>query len=200
MNKYVFHIIYVCTFVTYIAAIITLYHLSIWGLKIFAIVQSITYQRKYFPKPIYNKANLRDLIAATGLVISYWIKIVDFSACVTLKFDGWPHKSIAHVFYTISNFVNHFKSIGEFKLELQSINAQFGSILVIFFPAWPWNLMILWKTIGHLFYTTSSFVRHFKSIGEVKLELQSRNTQFGSKLVIFCSAWPWNLIDDLEKQ
>ena len=35
-----------------------------------------------------NKANLRDLIAVTGLVISNWIQIVDFSACVTLKFDG----------------------------------------------------------------------------------------------------------------
>ena len=37
----------------------------------------------------------------------------------------------------------------------------------------------------HLFYTTSSFVHHFKSIGELKLKLQSRNAQFGSKLAIF---------------
>ena len=88
-----------------------------------------------------NKANLRDLIAATGLVISNWIQIVNFSACVTLKFDGWPKKTIGHVFYTMSSFVNHFKSIAEFKLELQSGNAQFGSILAIFFPVWPWNLM-----------------------------------------------------------
>ena len=34
---------------------------------------------------IYNKANLRDLIAATGLVISNWIQIVDFSARVTVN-------------------------------------------------------------------------------------------------------------------
>ena len=40
-----------------------------------------------------NKANLRDLIAATGLVISNWIQFVDFAACVTLKFDGWPKKN-----------------------------------------------------------------------------------------------------------
>ena len=70
-----------------------------------------------------NKANLRDLIAATALVISNWIQIVDFSACVTLKFDGWPQKPIGHVSYTMSSFVNHFKSIGEFKLELQVGNA-----------------------------------------------------------------------------
>ena len=90
---------------------------------------------------LHNKANLRDLIAATGQVISNWIQIVDFSAFVTLKIDGWPKKTIGHVFYTMSSFVNHFESIGEFKLELQSGNSQFGSILPIFFPVWPWNLM-----------------------------------------------------------
>ena len=37
------------------------------------------------------------------------------------------------------------------------------------------------KTIGHLFYATSSFVHHFVAIGEFKLELQSGNAQFGSK-------------------
>ena len=47
------------------------------------------------------------------------------------------------------------------------------------FDEWPH------KTIGHLFNSTSSFVHHFKSIGEIKLELQSGNAQFGSKLVIF---------------
>ena len=57
-----------------------------------------------------------------------------------------------------------------------------------------------WKTIGHLFYATSSFVHHFKAIGEFKLELQSGNTQFGLKLAIFCPVWPWNLTDNLEKQ
>ena len=43
------------------------------------------------------------------------------------------------------------------------------------------------KTIGHLFYTTSSFVHHFKSIGEVKLKWQSQNAQFSSKLANFLS-------------
>ena len=88
-----------------------------------------------------NKANLRDLIAATGLVISNWIQIVKFSARVTLKYNGWPCKTIGHLFYTTSSCVHHFKSIGEFKLDLQSRNAQFGSKLVICYPVWPWNLM-----------------------------------------------------------
>ena len=56
------------------------------------------------------------------------------------------------------------------------------------------------KTTGHLFYGTSSFVHHFKAIGVFKLKLQPGNAQFGSKSAIFCPVWPWNLMDDLEKQ
>ena len=52
--------------------------------------------------------------------------------------------------------------------------------------------------IGHIFYSTSSFVHHFKSIGEFILELQFRNAQFWSKLAIFCPVWPWNLTMTLE--
>ena len=200
-----------------------------------------------------NKANLKDLIAATGLVILlnfdpnhrivspcdleiwcmtsknnrtpllYYIKLcvsfqihrwiqtegnaqfgsksAIFLSLVTLKFNGWHWKIIGHLFYTTSSFVHHFKSIGELKLKLQSGNAEFGSKSAIFlscvtlkFDGWPW------KTIGHLFYTTRSFVHHFKSIGEFKLELQSGNAQFGSKSAIFCPVWPWNLTGDLEKQ
>ena len=59
---------------------------------------------------------------------------------------------------------------------------------------WPW------KTIGHLYCATSSFVHHFVAIGEFKLELQSGNAQFGSKSKMFLAVWPWNLTYDLEKQ
>ena len=88
-----------------------------------------------------NKANLRDLIAATGLVISHWIKIVNFSARVTVKFVGLPCKTIGHLFYATSSFVRHFVAIGEFKLELQSGNGQSGSNSTIFRAVRPWNLM-----------------------------------------------------------
>ena len=177
---------------------------------------------------LYNKkANLRDLIAATGLVIllkldsnhrffspcdiEFWrmtsknnralllhyvklcasfqihrwiqtrvtvrkrlirVEIGDILSCGTLKFDGWHWKTKGHLFYTRSSFVHHFKSIGEVELELQCGNSQFGSKLAIFFVpcdfeivGWPW------KIIGHIFYTTLSFVHHFKAMGELKLEL-----------------------------
>ena len=156
----------------------------------------------------------------------------------------WPRVTIGHLFYAASSFVHHFIAISEFKLELQSGNAKFGSISMIFClmqpsnfaddleqgksegfdssdrpsnltqigfkssifqPVLPWNLMDdSRKIIGHLFYMTSSFVHHFKYIGELKLELQSGNAQFGSKLVIFLSCvtlkfegWPWKSIGHL---
>ena len=70
-----------------------------------------------------------------------WVKIGDVLSRVTLKFDGWPWKTIGHLSFAVSSFVQHFIAIGEFKLELQSGNAQFGSNSTIFRAVWPWNLM-----------------------------------------------------------
>ena len=164
-----------------------------------------------------------------------------FFSRVTLQFDRWPWKTIGHLFYATSSFVHHFVVIGDFKLELQSGNAQFGSNSTIFRAVWPCNLaydleqgksegfescdwpivrkrpiwvkigdvlyrMTLkfdgwpWKTIGHLSFAVSSFVQHFITIGEFKLELQSGNGHFESNSTIFRALWPWNLTDDLEKQ
>ena len=69
-----------------------------------------------------------------------WVKIGDVLSRVTLKFDGWPWKTIGHLSFAVSSFVQHFIAIGEFQLELQSGNAQFGSNLTIFRAVWPWNL------------------------------------------------------------
>ena len=69
-----------------------------------------------------------------------WVKIGDVLSRVTLKFAGWPWKTIGHLSFAVSSFVQHFIAIGEFKLELLSGNAQFGSNLTIFRAVWPWNL------------------------------------------------------------
>ena len=69
-----------------------------------------------------------------------WVKIGDILYRVTLKFDGWPWKTIGHLSFAVSSFVQHFITIGEFKLELQSGNTQFGSNSTIFRAVWPWNL------------------------------------------------------------
>ena len=69
-----------------------------------------------------------------------WVKIGDALYRVTLKFDRWPWKTIGHLSFAVSSFVQHFIAIGEFKLELQSGNAHFGSNSTIFRAVWPWNL------------------------------------------------------------
>ena len=69
-----------------------------------------------------------------------WVKFDNFFSRVTLKFDGWPWKTIGHFFNATSSFVHHFVAIGVFKLEFESGNGQFGSNSTIFIAVWPWNL------------------------------------------------------------
>ena len=69
-----------------------------------------------------------------------WIKIDEFFSRVTLQFDVWHWKTIGHLLFVTSSFVHHSVTIGEFKLALQSVNAQFGSISTIFLAVWPCNL------------------------------------------------------------
>ena len=95
----------------------------------------------------------------------------------------WPRN--LNYFYTTSSFADHFKTISEFTLELQSGNAEFGSKSAIFlsrvtlkFDGW------FRKTIGHLFYATSSFVHHFLASCKFKLELRSGNGQIWAKFVL----------------
>ena len=79
-------------------------------------------------------------------------------------------------------------------LNLGQNRRFFLSFVTLKFDGWPW------KTIGHLFYSTSIFMHHFGVIGVLKLELESGNAQFGSNSTIFRAMWPGNLMDDLEKQ
>ena len=72
-------------------------------------------------------------------------------------------------------------------------NLHFLSCVTLKFDWWPW------KTIGHLFYTTLSFVHHFKAIGEFKFELQSGNFQVKIGNILCCvtlkfDGWPWKKI------
>ena len=60
-----------------------------------------------------------------------------------------------------------------------------------------------WKAIARI-YATSSFVHQFIAIGQFKLELQSWNIRFRSKLTFFLSHvtlkldwWPWKTITHL---
>ena len=113
-----------------------------------------------------------------------WIQIVHFSARVILKFDGWPRKIIGHLFYITSSFVHHLKPL-EFKLDLRSGNAQFGSQSAIYWPVWPRNL--------------TDDLEQGTSEGFDSCDRPSNLTQIGFKSSIFQPVWPWNLMDDQKK-
>ena len=79
----------------------------------------------------------------TGVTVwkrTIWVKIDNYFSRVTLKFDGWPWKTIGHLIYATPSFVHHFVAISEIKLELQSGNAQFGSKSTFLLAVWPSNL------------------------------------------------------------
>ena len=74
------------------------------------------------------------------------VKIGHFLATVTLKFDGWPWKTIGHLSYATSSFVHHFIAISVFKLELRvrkcPIRVKIGHFLApvtLKFSGWPWQ-------------------------------------------------------------
>ena len=114
--------------------------------------------------------------------------------CLTLKNNRDP---LLCYIKLCAPFQSHRWIQPKVTVRKHSIQAKMGNSLprmTLKFDGWPW------KTIGHLFYVTSSFMHHFITIGEFKLKLQSGNAQFGSKSAIFCPVWPWNMRNDLEKQ
>ena len=150
---------------------------------------------------MFTKANLRDLIAATSLVILLKLdsNLRFFKPCYVEIWWVTPPKNRAPLLYYIklcaSFQIHQWIQTGVTVrncLIWVKIN-DFFSRVTLQFDGWPW------KTIGHLFYTASSFVHNFVAIGEFKLKLQSGKAQFGSKSTISLAAWPCNLTDDLQK-
>ena len=135
----------------------------------------------------FSFTNLRNLIAATGLVIllkldsNGWF----FSPCdleiwwMTLKNNTAPLLCYYKLFVSFHSHWWIQTGVTVWKRLIWVKIGDFFSRVTLHFDRWPW------KTIGHLFYATSSLVLHFVVIGEFKLELQSGNTQSGSNLTIF---------------
>ena len=95
-----------------------------------------------------------------------------------------------------ASFQSHWLIQTEVTFWKHSIRVKIGYLLprvTLKFERWPW------KSTGNLFYATSSIVHHFIKISDFKLELQSGNAKFRSKLAFF-PMWPWNLMDDLGKK
>ena len=108
---------------------------------------------------------------------------------MTLKFDGKPKKTIRHFFCTTSDFVHHFNTIGEFKLELESGNTQFGSKMVIFIQCDLEPRHMTLKTIGHLFY--ASFHCHMWIQTGVKVWKRLKRILTSASLTFDLWSWPF---------
>ena len=122
-----------------------------------------------------------------------WVKFDVFLSRVTLKFDGWPWKTIGHLFYATSSFVQHFIAIGEFKLELQSRNAQSGSNSAILAPC---DLEIWRMTLKNNRAPLLSNIKLYASFHHhmwIQTGVTVRKRKVGS-----WPLWPWPLTSDLD--
>ena len=103
----------------------------------------------------------------------YYVKL-----CASFHSHQWIHTEVA--------VRKHF-------IRVKTVDC-FWSHVTLKLYCWPW------KTIGHLFYAASSFVHHFITINELKLELQSGTPQFWTKSMFLSRVtfkfdrWHWKTI------
>ena len=112
---------------------------------------------------------------------------------MTLKFEGWPWKTIGHLFYATSSFVHYFLAIGVFKLELQSRNAQFGSNSTIFLALWPWNWRMTLKNNRAPLLSNiklyASFHQHMWI--QTWVTVEKRLSWVVTSVILTFDLWPW---------
>ena len=149
-----------------------------------------------------NKANLRDVIAATGPVIllkldsNRWF----FSPC-DLEIWWMTSKIIGHLSYITSSFVHHLKPLGEFKLELLSGNAQNQQYFVLS------DLEIRWMTLKNNRAPLLCYIKLCVSFQshrwiQTKVTVQKRPirvkiSNFLSHMTLKFDGWPWKTIGHL---
>ena len=122
------------------------------------------------------------------------VKIDDFLSRMTLKFDEWPWKTIGHLFCATSSFMHHFVAIGEFKLELQFGNAQFGSKSTIFFE--PCDLGIWWMTLKNNRAPLLSTIKLYASFYhhmwiQTGVTVRTRLSWVMTPVTLTFDLWPW---------
>ena len=140
-------------------------------------------------------ANLRDLIAATGLVIllKTGFKSSIFGPCnieiwwMTLKNNRAPPLYYVKLCASFQSnwWIQTGVTVRKFSICV-NIGDFFLSCVTLKFEGWPW------KSKGHLYYTTSSFLYHFKAISEFK-----QNRPFFACVTLQFDRWPWKTIEHL---
>ena len=88
----------------------------------------------------------------TGVTVKkcpIWVKFINFTTRVTLKFDGQPWKTIGHLFEPTSSFGHHFIALLTFTPKLgQNL---FWSVTLTF-HLWPW-----WTSLQSMVITPENF-------------------------------------------
>ena len=118
---------------------------------------------------------------------------------MTLKFDGWPWKTIGHLFYSTSSFVHHFIAIGDFKLEIQSGNAQSGSKFLEPCDLQMWRMTLKNNRAPLLccFKLYVSFRNHWwiqTGVTVRKRPIWVKFHGFFSRVTLQFDVWPWKTI------
>ena len=131
------------------------------------------------------------------------VKIGDFLFHVTLKFDGWPCKTIGHLCYATSSFVYYFKPSVNSNLSDSPETFNSGQNRRFFIP-WPWNLMDdLAKNRAPFlccFKLCASFHSHQWIQTGVKVQKPSiwvKTDNFFSRVTLKFDGWPSNTIGRL---
>ena len=132
------------------------------------------------------------------------VKISNLLSPVTLKFDGWPWKTIGHLLYVALSFVHHFIAISEFKLELESGNAQFWSKSMFFVPCdlEIWQMTLKNNRAPLLCYCKlcASFRSHWwiqTGVTVRKRPIWFKIDDFCSRMTLKFDGWPWKTIGHL---
>ena len=105
---------------------------------------------------------------------------------MTLKNNRAP---LLTYFKLCASFRSHWWIHARVRVQKRPISVKIGDFLspvALKLDRWPW------KTIGQLFYATSSYVHHFLAISEFKLELWSEKRPNWGK-ISFWPLWPWPL-------
>ena len=65
---------------------------------------------------------------------------MNFSVPLTFKFNGWPRKTVVHLFYAMSSFLHYFKLSVNSNGSYSSETPNSGQNRLFFCLLWHWNL------------------------------------------------------------
>ena len=151
---------------------------------------------------LYNKANLRDLIAVTGLVIllkldsNHWF-FTPFDLEITWSTLKNNRAPLLGYIKLCALFPSHQWNQTGVTVWKRSIQVKISRCLsCVTLKIWQMTLKVNRAPVLCYFKLCASFPCHWSI--QTGVTVQKRHIWM--KINIFCPVWPWNLTDDLVKQ